>query len=54
MPYPRDEALESFSEKLPLMLTFEGDSAAADCLLDEWSESRPYMTTPESPPIRFS
>ena len=49
----RDEALESFSEKLRLMLTFEGDSAAADYLLDEWSESR-LMTTPQSPPIRFS
>jgi hypothetical protein len=34
----RDEALESFSEKLRLMLTFEGDPAEADYLLDEWPE----------------
>ena len=34
----RDEALEWFSEKLRLMLTFEGDPAAADFLLDEWPE----------------
>jgi hypothetical protein len=31
----RDEALEWFSEKLRLMLTFEGDPVAADFLLDE-------------------
>ena len=31
----RDEALEWFSEKLRLMLTFEGDPAEADYLLDE-------------------
>ena len=31
----RDEALEWFSEKLRLMLTFEGDPVAADYLLDE-------------------
>ena len=34
----RDEALEWFSEKLRLMLTFEGDPVAADFLLDEWPE----------------
>jgi hypothetical protein len=34
----RDEALEWFSEKLRLMLTFEGDPADADYLLDEWPE----------------
>ena len=37
----RDEALEWFSEKLRLMLTFEGDPAAAEYLLDEWPESLP-------------
>jgi len=31
----RDEALEWFSEKLRLMLTFEGDPPEADYLLDE-------------------
>jgi hypothetical protein len=34
----RDEALEWFSEKLRLMLSFEGDAANADYLLDEWPE----------------
>jgi hypothetical protein len=34
----RDEALEWFSEKLRLMLIFEGDRADADYLLDEWPE----------------
>jgi len=34
----RDEALEWFSEKLRLMLTFEGDPVAADYVLDEWTE----------------
>ncbi len=34
----RDEALEWFSEKLRLMLSFEGDPVAADFLLDEWPE----------------
>jgi len=32
----RGEALEWFSEKLHLMLTFEGDPVAANYLLDEW------------------
>jgi len=35
----RDEALEWFSEKLRLMLTFDGDPVAADYVLDEWPES---------------
>jgi hypothetical protein len=34
----RDEALEWFSEKLRLMLTFEGDPTEADYLLDEQPE----------------
>jgi len=34
----RDEALEWFSEELRLMLTFEGDPAEPDYLLDEWPE----------------
>jgi hypothetical protein len=34
----RDEALEWFSEKLRLMLTFEGDPSEAEYLLDEWPE----------------
>jgi hypothetical protein len=34
----RDEALAWFSEKLLLMLTFEGDPAEAEYLLDEWPE----------------
>ena len=34
----RDEALEWFSEKLHLMLTFEGEPVAANYLLDEWPE----------------
>ena len=31
-------ALEWFSEKLRLMLTFEGNPAEAEYLLDEWPE----------------
>ena len=34
----RDEALECFSKKLLLMLTFEGDPVAAEYLIDEWPE----------------
>jgi hypothetical protein len=34
----RDEALEWFSEKLRLPLTFEGDPVVADYLLDESPE----------------
>ncbi len=47
----RDEALEWFSEKLRLMLTFEGDPAAAEYLLDEWPESLPYMAHTPNPNI---
>ena len=47
----RDEALEWFSEKLRLMLTFEGDPVAAEYLLDEWSESLPYMAHTPKPTI---
>ena len=47
----RDEALEWFSEKLRLMLTFEGDPAAAEYLLDEWPESLPYMAHTPNPTI---
>ena len=47
----RDEALESFSEKLRLMLTFEGDPAAADYLLDEWPESLPHLAHTPNPTI---
>ena len=35
----RDEALEWFSEKLRMMLGFEGDPRSADYLLDEWPEA---------------
>jgi hypothetical protein len=38
MAVDRDEALEWFSEKLRLMLTFEGDPADAEYLPDEWPE----------------
>ena len=47
----RDEALEWFSEKLRLMLTFEGDPGAAEYLLDEWPESLPYMAHTPNPTI---
>jgi hypothetical protein len=47
----RDEALEWFSEKPRLMLSFEGDPASADYLLDEWSESLPYMAHTPKPTI---
>jgi len=46
-----DEALEWFSEKLRLMLTFEGDPVAADYLLEEWPESLPYMAHTSNPTI---
>ena len=42
----RDEALEWFSEKLRLMLSFEGDPVAAEYLLDEWPESLHMAHTP--------
>ena len=47
----RDEALEWFSEKLRLMLTFEGDPFAAEYLLDEWPESLTYMAHSSNPTI---
>ena len=47
----RDEALEWFSQKLRLMLSFEGDPASADYLLDEWSESLPHMAHTPKPSI---
>jgi hypothetical protein len=47
----RDEALEWFSEKLRLMLTFEGDPDSADYLLDEWPESLPFMAHTPKPTI---
>jgi hypothetical protein len=46
-----DEALEWFSEKLRLMLTFEGDPVAADYLLEEWPESLPYRAHTSNPTI---
>ena len=47
----RNEALEWCSEKLRLMLTFEGDPASADYLLDEWPEGLPYMAHTPKPTI---
>ena len=47
----RDEALEWFSEKLRLMLTFEGHPVAAEYLLGEWSESLPYTAHTLKPTI---
>ena len=47
----RDEALEWFSEKLRLMLTFDGDPLAAEYLVDEWPESLPYMAHSSNPTI---
>jgi hypothetical protein len=47
----RDDALEWFSEKLRLMLTFEGDPASADYLLDEAPERLPKMAHAAKPTI---
>jgi len=47
----RDEALEWFSQKLLLMLSFEGDPASADYLLDEWPEGLPYIAHTPKPTI---
>jgi hypothetical protein len=47
----RDEALEWFSEKLRLMLTFEGDPADADYLLDEWPEGLLAHTAKPTIPV---
>ena len=50
MAVDRDDALEWFSEKLRLMLTFEGDPADADYLLDEWPEGlRAHTANPIIP-----
>ena len=49
----RDEALEWFSEKLRVMLTFEGDPMAAEYLLDEWPESLPYIAHTPKPTMVF-
>ena len=43
-----------FSEKLRLMLTYEGDRLAAEYLLDEWPEGLPYMHTLQTAQFRFS
>ena len=51
MAADRDKALGWFSEKLRLMLTFEGDPAAAEYLLDEWSESLSHMAHTPKPTI---
>ncbi len=47
----RDEALEWFSKKLRLMLSFEGDPGSADYLLEEWAESLPYLAHTPKPTI---
>ena len=47
----RDEALGSFSEKLRLILSFEGDPVAAEYLLNEWPESLPYLAHTPKPTI---
>jgi len=47
----RDEALEWFSEKLRLMLTFEGDPAEANYLLDEWPEDLLAHTANPTVPV---
>jgi hypothetical protein len=47
----RDEALEWFSERLRLMLSFEGDPAAADYLLDEWPEGLLAHTANPTVPV---
>ena len=46
-----DEALEWFSEKLRLMLTFEGDPVAADYVLDEWLEGLLAHTSNPTIPV---
>ena len=46
-----DEALEWFSEKLRLMLTFEGDPVAADYVLDEWPEDLLAHTSNPTIPV---
>jgi hypothetical protein len=47
----RDEALEWFSEKLRLMLTFQGDPDAAEYLLEERLERLPSTARITNPTI---
>jgi hypothetical protein len=47
----RNEALEWFSEKLRLMLTFEGDPISAEYLLDEWPEGLMAHTANPTVPV---
>ena len=47
----RDEALEWFSEKLRLMLTFQGDPDAAEYLLEERPERLLSMARTTNPTI---
>jgi hypothetical protein len=47
----RDEALERFSEKLRLMLTFEGDPDAAEYLMEERPERLPSTARTTNPTI---
>jgi hypothetical protein len=47
----RDEALECFSEKLRVMLTFEGDPVDANYLLKECREGIPSMSQGTNPTI---
>ena len=50
----RDEALEWFSEKLRLMLTFEGDPVAAEYLSTSGLRASRTWHTLQSLPFRFS
>jgi hypothetical protein len=47
----RDEALERFSEKLRLMLTFQGDPDAAEYLLEARPERLPSTARTTNPTI---
>ena len=47
----RDEALEWFSEKLRLMLTFQGDPDAAEYMLEERPERLPSTARTTNPTI---
>ena len=50
----RDEALEWFSEKLRLMLTFEGDPVSASIYSTNGRRDCPTWHTLQCPPFRFS
>ena len=50
----RDEALEWFSEKLRLMLTFEGDPVPPTIFSTNGLRACPTWHTRQSPPFRFS